>query len=142
MGRVRSLSLDTNFTYFIHPIYKGQRAKCKHCSEEKTADAKRQHDHLKTCKEYKVLLSHKEKDTVERVARKKQLRISYHLITKEQMIDLQKLAVAVCYEDVLPFTLWQSTAMKAFLYALNPSFKPPNRNVIGGDMLTEAYTTK
>lgn len=60
-------------------------------------------------------------------------------MSKQVQESLEKDFAAVCYEEGLPFTLYESPTMKQALYRLNPSFKPPTRQKIADELLEEAY---
>jgi hypothetical protein len=51
-------------------------------------------------------------------------------ITTEPKKALDKLAAMTVYADARPFTLYESTAMKAFLFQLEPGYKPPSAHAL------------
>jgi hypothetical protein len=142
MPRSKGFLLDTNFKHLIRPPFKSQRAICIHCGYEAAADAKRNTTHLNDCKPYQTVMSLKQHQEIALNKAYNQTRIPYLPISKEQQKSIQQLAAKVCYEDCLPFTVWQGPAMKALLSALNPSFNPPNRNAIAEELLDIAFKEK
>jgi len=52
--------------------------------------------------------------------------ITFPTMSKAQHDALDEDFAAVCYEEGLPFSLFESPAMKRALRRLNPSYKPPN----------------
>ena len=69
-----------------------------------------------------------------------QEKIAFPTMSKAQNDALDEAFAAVCYEEGLPFSLFESPAMKRALYRLNPSYKPPSRRKIAGPLLNNAYS--
>jgi len=69
-----------------------------------------------------------------------QERIAFPTMSKAQQDALDEAFAAVCYEEGLPFSLFESPTMKRALHRLNPSYKPPSRNKIAGPLLEIAYS--
>src|SRR5579859_4451315 len=69
-----------------------------------------------------------------------QERIAFPTLSKAQHDALDEDFAAVCYEEGLPFSLFESPAMKQVLHRLNPSYKPPSRRQIAGPLLDKAYS--
>jgi len=69
-----------------------------------------------------------------------QERIAFPTLSKVQHDALDEDFAAVCYEEGLPFSLFESPAMKRALHRLNPSYKPPSRIKIAGPLLEKAYS--
>ena len=66
--------------------------------------------------------------------------ITFPTMSKAQHDALDEDFAAVCYEEGLPFSLFESPAMKRALRRLNPSYKPPSRQKIAGPLLDKAYS--
>src|SRR5579859_2633302 len=69
-----------------------------------------------------------------------QERIAFSTMSKAEHDALDEDFAAVCYEEGLPFSLFESPAMKRALHRLNPSYKPPSRIKIAGPLLDKAYS--
>src|SRR5271156_1337822 len=69
-----------------------------------------------------------------------QEKIAFPTMSKAQHDALDEDFAAVCYEEGLPFSLFESPAMKRALRRLNPSYKPPSRRQIAGPLLDKAYS--
>ena len=66
--------------------------------------------------------------------------ITFPIMSKAQHDALDEDFATVCYEEGLPFSLFESPAMKRALRRLNPSYKPPTRQKIAGPLLDKAYS--
>jgi len=63
------------------------------------------------------------------------------MIDKKGKVVLDGLFVAICYEEGLPFTLFEKPAMLKALWQLNAAYTPPTRRAIGGTLLDNSYTS-
>ena len=91
------------------------------------------HDHdLYECAATKVKLGKRPTPSQEKIA--------FPTLSTAQHEALDEDFAAVCYEEGLPFTLFESPAMKRALHRLNPSYKPPSRQKIAGPLLDKAYS--
>jgi hypothetical protein len=61
-------------------------------------------------------------------------------ITTERKKALDKLAAMAVYADARPFTLYKCPAMKAFLFQLEPGYKPPLAHALANGLLDDIYT--
>src|SRR5579859_976157 len=91
------------------------------------------HDHdLYECAANKVKLGKRPTPSQEK--------ISFPTLSKAQHDALDEDFATVCYEEGLPFSLFESPAMKRALHRLNPSYKPSSRIKITGPLLEKAYS--
>src|SRR5579859_521295 len=91
------------------------------------------HDHdLYECAATKVKLGKRPTPSQEKIA--------FPTLSTAQHEALDEDFAAVCYEEGLPFMLFESPAMKRALHRLNPSYKPPSRQKIAGPLLDKAYS--
>jgi len=61
-------------------------------------------------------------------------------ITTERKKTLDRLAAMAVYADARPFTLYECPAMKAFLFQLEPAYKPPSAYTLANGLLDNIYT--
>jgi hypothetical protein len=90
------------------------------------------HHELYDCPEIKVKLA--------KLPTPGQEKIAFPTMSKAQHDALDEDFAAVCYEEGLPFSLFESPAMKRALRRLNSSYKPPSRIKIAGPLLDKAYS--
>jgi len=69
-----------------------------------------------------------------------QEKLALATMSKAENDALDEDFAAVCYEEGLPFSIFESPAMKRALRHLNPSYKPPSRIKIAGPLLDKAYS--
>src|SRR2546423_5473826 len=112
---------------------KKDKWRCKACGEIKSFNSSRMHKHeLYDCAATRLKLSKRPTHNQET--------ISFPTMSKAQHDALDEEFVAVCYEEGLPFSLFESPSMKRALHQLNPSYKPPSRHRIAGPLLDKAYS--
>lgn len=90
----------------------------------------REHD-MYECKAARVKLDKHLKPSQEK--------IKFPTLSKASHDALDDAFTTVCYEEGLPFSVFESPAMRQALYQLNPAYKPPSRKKISGVLLDKAY---
>ena len=114
---------------------------CRSCLTKYSYHAGRMKEHLIGCKEY--LTAQTTPNAITRIADARRPTNQTQIIvptlssTMKKALDLD--AARVCYEEGLPFTLFEKPAMQRFLLRLNPAYKPPSRKQIASPLLEEAH---
>jgi hypothetical protein len=130
-----------------------RRRKCVHCGIIKADNSARLVEHIQKlqCIEWKRKQQEAEEMRPQRVLGRPaivskpnsdptQTTLKSSFITTERKKALDKLAAMAVYADARPFTLYESTAMKAFLFQLEPGYKPPSAHALANGLLDAIYT--
>src|SRR5579859_804887 len=108
--------------------------RCKSCGDIKSFNSSRMHEHdMYECNAARVKLD-------KRSIKPSQEKIQFSTLSKAQHDALDNAFAAVCYEEGLPFSVFESPAMRRALRQLNPAYKHPSRKRIAGTLLDKAYT--
>jgi hypothetical protein len=120
-----------------------RRRKCVHCGVIKANNSARLVEHVQKlqCTEWKRKQQETEEMRPQRVLGRPatvskpnsdptHTTLKSSFITTERKKALDKLAAMAVYADARPFTLYESTAMKAFLFQLEPGYKPPSAHAL------------
>lgn len=65
--------------------------------------------------------------------------LSIPTISTQEKRILDEIFSSVCYEEDLPFDVFEKSSMKKTLHRLNPAYTPPSRKAIAEDLLETAY---
>lgn len=71
-----------------------------------------------------------------------QEKITFPIMSKAQHDSLDKDFATIYYEEELPFSLFESSAMKGALHRLNSAYKSSSRQKIADPLLDQAYSKK
>lgn len=80
-------------------------------------------------------------NTTKPVQRQQKLTEVTSILQSNDKLSLDELAALVIYADGRPFSLFESSYMRAFLKALNPAYQPPSRNRMAHNLLDESYAS-
>lgn len=69
----------------------------------------------------------------------KQTRLIPSTLSSSQKAEIDRLAAAICYNNALPFTIFETSDMRQFLHRLNSAYKSPSRQALAGTLLDEHY---
>jgi hypothetical protein len=130
-----------------------RRRKCLHCGVIKADNSGRLVEHIQKlqCAEWKRKQQEAEELRPQRVIGRPaavskpnsdptQTTLKSSFITTERKKALDKLAAMAVYADARPFTLYECPAMKAFLFQLEPAYKPPSAHALANGLLNDIYT--
>jgi hypothetical protein len=113
---------------------------CKNCSDFSQAkNNSRALDHLRICPGYlaKQAAGAKADDNGSR-KRQRTLTVSTMSLTRKRKLD--SMAAMAVYMGARPFQLWEDAYMRDFIItATDNLYQPPNRMLIGGDLLDQQY---
>jgi hypothetical protein len=132
------------------------RRKCKHCGLIRADNSQRLIDHIKLLQ----CTVWKEKQAKDAQVRPQQVlsggrpmvlnnpdpenptqaKLAPSFTSKERKQKLDRLAAMAIYADARPFTTYECSAMKEFLFELDPSYNPPSADILSGRLLNEIYS--
>jgi hypothetical protein len=132
-----------------------RRRKCLHCGVIKADNSARLVEHIQKlqCTEWKRKQQEAEEMRPQKVlgrpatvskpdsdATHTQTTLRSSFMTTERKKALDKLAAMAVYADARSFTLYECSAMKAFLFQLEPAYKPPPSYAFANGLLDDIYT--
>jgi len=137
MPQPQDLEVWSHFSFIRTLGRQYERARCKTCSWEKSANITRCKEHLEKCLGRKAVRNAQNASNSNTQTAIDRFAIS---LSAQQREKLDNLAAKAILYGGRALTLFEDEAMAEFIYALNPLYKPPSRRVLTESVIPRVFS--